>query len=82
MDEEVKGLLREIRDESIKTNQRLDELNIWALKESEKERVHPNKFNEDLIPSHKTIPKNELWWLLIMAVTLVTLYVGNELFLA
>lgn len=81
MDEEVKELLREIRDESIKTNQRLGELNNWALKESEKERAHPNKSGEGLIHSRQVVPKKELWWLLIMAVILVALYVGNELFL-
>jgi len=81
MDEEVKDLLREIRDESIKTNQRLDELNNWALKDTEKERAHSNKFSEDQIQSQTIFPKSELWWLLIIAVILVALYVGNELFL-
>ncbi len=81
MDEEVKNLLREIRDESIKTNQRLDELKNRSLRETEKERAHSNKFSEDLIQSQKILPKNELWWLFIMAVVLVALYVVNELFL-
>ena len=81
MDEEVKDLLREIRDESIETNKRLDELKNWALKDIEKERAHSNIFSEDLTQSQKILPKSELWWLLIMAVILVALYVGNELFL-
>ena len=82
MDEEVKDLLREIRDEAIKTNQRLDELNDRALMDTQKGRSHWEKLNEDRVRSQKTFPKSELRWLLVMAVVLVAVYIGNKLFLA
>ena len=79
MDDEVKALLREIRDETIKTNQRLDELRNATLTGAEKQPASQGLFDNEQVQLRKKVPKNEIWWLVFVAVVLAVLYIGNEL---
>ena len=78
MDEETKSLLREIRDETKKTNEKIDELKSWALSEIEEEKSQSEKYNEAVYESQKIPPKRDIWGILIIGAILAAFYFGSE----
>ncbi len=78
MDEEAKSLLKEIRDETRKTNKRIDELKSWALSEIEKERASSETYNQATGEFQKILPKRDIWGLLIIGVVFAAFYFSRE----
>lgn len=78
MDNEVKALLREIRDESRKTNEQIAELKRWAIEEMEKERTQSELYKGAVYESQRILPKRDLWGLLILGLTFGAIYLASK----
>ena len=78
MDDETKDLLREIRDEVWKTNERIDEVKAWAQAEVEKEKKESERYSEAFYDSQKVLPKKDLWGLAIIAVMIGGYFIFSE----
>ena len=78
MDNEVKALLREIREESRKTNEQIAELKRWAIEEMEKERTQSELYEGAVYESQRILPKRDLWGLLILGFTFGAIYLANK----
>ncbi|WP_298451716.1 hypothetical protein [uncultured Marinobacter sp.] len=78
MDNETKALLREIRDETQKTNEQIAELKKWALSEIEKERKQSELNDSAVYESQRILPKRDLWGLLMFGIVLGVIYLVNK----